>query len=171
MQDKKISINCIDKTIVVDGVAHHCPDMSDWMEGTRAIQWDKSSGARLPGSVESQDSHRFSDFALVEHYLPAWQRADEEAKQIAAAKKRESEAEEAKIKALKEAGQQEAAAMEADTANRAKHDEALNLLCFSDWKIIRAMEAKLAADGQIDPDLVKLRANARKVVELERKKL
>jgi hypothetical protein len=169
VQDKRISINCIDKTIVVDGIGYQCPDMPDCAEGTRALQWDPAKPK--PGSCECHDSHKFSDFTLVAHFLPHWQ----EARKAEIKRLTDLEADEqAKTDAMKKAQADEAAQAAAFKAARAKrkaHDDAMRSLETSDWQIIRAIERKLAADGLIDDKLVKAREAARKTVEQERKKL
>jgi hypothetical protein len=169
MRDRKININCIDKTIVVDGVGYNCPDMPETAEGTRAISWNPKF--EKPGECESQDSHRFSDFGLIEPFLPFWQkRHDERNKAVKEAEERNAKAQKDFEKQLKQAEKDQKKAA-AEAKKREKHDAALSSLYETDWKIIRAMEEKLAAEGAIDPDLVKERQKARDVVEKERKKL
>lgn len=171
MRDSVISINCIDRTISVDGEAYHCPDMPETAAGTRAIHWNPQRNARKPGTCECEDSHKFADFQLVEHFLLAWK--------VAKAQHAAQEAErEGKAKAVEERERRqeaearaERAEQEAHHAKRRAYNEALHTLHSTDWKVIRAMEAKLAAEGSLDVETVKARSEARQIVERERKKL
>lgn len=163
VSDHRITIHALEKTVSVDGEAYTLEDFA-WPEGLISLAWDPS--LTLAGQITKQgDAYRFNwnafEYNEIERYFEAWKIAKAKAD---AAREEQRLADIAKAKAEQEEQEKaEAAAREAMEAQRPLF-EAQSTLANTDFKIIKAMEAKLIAEGALDPDLVAKREAARQTI-------
>lgn len=158
-----------DGSVSIDGEVHQV-DLR-LKPGVHALRW--TPGEKPAGFIEQRgDSHGHSDWSLIEPFVEAWEKARAAAKAEAEAKEAEVKAEFEKRKA--EAGRQQKEAEEkfqAQQRNWAAYGAALSTLGESDHEVIKAMEAKLVAEGALPDDLVKRRQEARAVAKSEKQRL
>lgn len=146
--------------------------------GVHALRWSPTEDPR--GFIEQRgDSHGFSDYGLIAPYVEAWEKAKSAAKTEVEAKEAEVKAKEAEVKAEfeKRKAEAEKQAKEAEEKfialqqDRAAIGKALGILADSDHEVIKAMEAKLAAEGALPDALVRQRQEARAVAKSEKQRL
>lgn len=159
-EDKNISIHAAEKTVAINGEAY-VVESFDWPTDLIHLGWDPNQ-PRLKGHVSRQgDSYRFESFDQFERYIAAWQdakaKADEEREAARLAEIEAAKAEQEKIDAAN-------AAAIAEMEQQRPFYEAQRTLASTDFKIIKAMEAKLIAEGALDPDLVAKREAARQTI-------
>lgn len=167
MQDKTILIVPSEKSITVGGETYVLPDF-DFPAHVNSLMWEPKA-ERLKGYISQVgDSYRFENFDQFERYVAAWQdakaKADAELEaqrqaDIAAAKEKQEAAEKeaAELQALVDAHK-------ADLERQRPVLEAHAQLAGTDFKIVKAMEAKLIAEGALDPELVAQREAARQKI-------
>lgn len=168
MQDKTIFVDLTSDTVSVDGEQYSVPRTVQTDDGRAVftLSWNPSSMGKTRGfTVVSGDAYGFNDFARLEPHVAAWQDAKAVADAELEAKRQadiaaDQEKKEAEEKAIAETQAKIAAEQQAALDRFAPY----NTLSSTDFKIIKAMEAKLIAEGAIDPELVAQRAAARQTI-------
>lgn len=164
MQDKTIFVDVHDKMVAVGGEPYWLPDF-DWPAHVYTLSWTPERKA-LRGSISQVgDAYAFDDFSAFAPYLAAWQQAKAKADAEKEAKRQADEAaakekQEAEEKATAEAQARIAAEQQAELDRFAPYA----ILSGTDFKIVKAMEAKLIAEGALDPELVAQREVARQKI-------
>jgi len=167
MQDKAIMILMDEKSVTVGGETYVIFNL-DWPEHVHMLMWEPKA-EKLKGYISQVgDSYRFDDFTQFEPYVAAWQQAKDKAD---AEKEAQRQADIAAAKEKQEAEEKAAAERQAAIDQALAHaerqrpiHEAQAALATTDFKIIKAMEAKLIAEGALDPDLVAKREAARQTI-------
>mgnify|MGYP003405363877 FL=1 len=167
MQDKTIQVTPSEKSVTIGGETYIIPDL-DWPAHVHMLMWEPMRD-RLRGYISQVgDAYRFDNFDQFKPYVAAWEDAKAKAD---AEKEAQRQADEAAAAVKKEAEEKEAAerqaahdAVLAEIERQRPVVEAQSALASTDFKIIKAMEAKLLADGALDPDLVAKREAARQTI-------
>ena len=167
MQDKTIFVDVHDKMVAVGGEPYWLPDF-DWPEHVHTLSWAPERNT-LRGSISQVgDAYSFDDFSAFAPYLAAWQDAKVKAD---AEKEAQRQADIAAAKEKQEAAEKDAAELQAlvdahkaDLERQRPVLEAHAQLAGTDFKIVKVMEAKLIAEGALDPELVAQREAARQKI-------
>lgn len=167
MQDKRIHIDVAKGVVGVDE-EYYAVTGFDWPLHVHELRWDPALPTFRGGISQAGDSYRFDDFSTFVPYLDAWQRAKDKADADKEAQ-RQADIETARVK--QEAEERAAAERQAEVdARKAEFErqrpvlEAQAHLASTDFKIVKLMEAKLIAEGALDPDLVAQREAARQTI-------
>lgn len=158
----KLTVLYRDRSVSVDGVTYQCA--FDPEEGLHALQWDGKSGwlefRDHPNEALNADDPRIETFHEI------WKKEDRKAKTKAKAEKKrkdEEAAEDARLRAEHEAALKRIEELKPVT-------DALERLASSDHEVIKAMERKLVAGGELEPAFVEARETDRAFVRKERPK-
>jgi hypothetical protein len=167
MQDRTITIIPDEKSVTVGGETFIIPGL-DWPSHVHMLMWEPKAD-RLKGYIsQAGDAYRFDGFDQFEPYVAAWKdaKAKDDAEKAKAAQEAEA-AEKEREAAAKRAEAEQRALIEEAMAQAEKQRpiaQAQAALASTDFKIIKAMEAKLIAEGAIDVDLVAKREAARQAI-------
>lgn len=149
------------RTVSVDGRTFPVVLPEGCWKGLRILRWD-AANEDWPGH-ETRDNNgcSFRDFERIRPFVDAWQRASstDDERQAAVEAERAAEAHRHRVEELK-----------AVELREAQHPivEAHAYLAQTDWRIVRAMEAKLSAAGELDPALVEEREARRETIRQNR---
>src|SRR3990167_3101545 len=106
MQDRAITVNADDRTVVVDGEAYRVGVDARFPEDIQSIQWtpalQREDGRHGYIQRKVGESHGFADFAVIEPYLQLW-RSAKTAADLAAKARQEELTEEASAHAEQKA--------------------------------------------------------------------